>query len=401
MPEPFTVGILLGAALLAFRGKGGSPPGCKLPPVDAGDLITLCEWKKTPNGLARYYRLAFIPSIAIQLQSRGVAKVIDEIYKKSRVLVYRLTDSPGTGPNALDIAKIGYESNAAVMVTTNLWLNTGGQSFMAVIPYSQRAIWSQVNRQWAIEFDDQAGETTGTVKTPPKARVPTPKGGSTVSAWDFDANMTDEEKNAAALILSDDGADPDLLDQQAAVFDAAIPPHPKTAKLFRARAKQLRDKLTTPPKWSTPVKDAPPEPDEPVPPIPPDPEIPGQNLPPGVSPDDGAYMSDPSNPVFVYQIQATGVQTPYAIAKRYTGDGNRWREIMPINPRLKEVKVGTVTQVVPWVPGTQMIWLPMAWDTPGVPLATKLPQSAIDADNEYYAGLNPTTPGSIFSKAKA
>jgi hypothetical protein len=393
MAEPFMIGALLGSLLLFFQGKkGGSsgPPGGRLPDPDTKDLVAVTEWKSTPQGMARYYRKEFIPSIAINLQSSGVVKVVDAVYKGSRVIVYRLNNTPVAGQSAIDIAKIGYGAGAAVMVTTNYWIKSGGPSFMAVIPLAQRAEWTQLGRQWAIEFDDQAGEATPTTtrKPPPKVIRNTPKGqgASTTSSITFDSNMTKEEMEAAAAFLLREDLAPEFYDQQAAAAESTAElhgGHPKCARMFRERAQELRDKgkygtatttttpgaKTVPPSkkkaptnWGTP-----PPAKEPTPPketevvVPPPPKV-----------EDTVPPVDSSGP-WLYQIRTDVFDTPYGIAKRLTGNGNRWREMMPLNPTLKEITVKGVTQVTPWKPGSQSIWLPADWKPGAVQPTTTTP----------------------------
>jgi hypothetical protein len=59
-------------------------------------------------------------------------------------------------------------------------------------------------------------------------------------------------------------------------------------------------------------------------------------------------------------------EVPYILARRFTGDANRWREILPLNPTLKVVQKKdaagkiTTTLVEPWYPGL-VVKLPGAW----------------------------------------
>lgn len=49
---------------------------------------------------------------------------------------------------------------------------------------------------------------------------------------------------------------------------------------------------------------------------------------------------------------------PVGLAKRFTGDGNRWREILPLNPQLKRhSKTGNITNFHPGV----VIKVPDSW----------------------------------------
>lgn len=53
-------------------------------------------------------------------------------------------------------------------------------------------------------------------------------------------------------------------------------------------------------------------------------------------------------------------ESPFAIAQKLTGNGNRWREILAVNPGLKVVQKGSTTLVQPFNPG-QRITIPASW----------------------------------------
>jgi nucleoid-associated protein YgaU len=70
--------------------------------------------------------------------------------------------------------------------------------------------------------------------------------------------------------------------------------------------------------------------------------------------------------------------TGWAISKKLTGDGNRWKEIPGVNPGMKVTGSGTNQQLSPWKVG-QLVSLPAGWlgtatpTTPVVPGASTLP----------------------------
>jgi hypothetical protein len=76
--------------------------------------------------------------------------------------------------------------------------------------------------------------------------------------------------------------------------------------------------------------------------------------------------------------------SPFAIAQKLTGQGARWKEILPVNPTLKVVQKGGTTLVQPFNPG-QRITIPTSWlgtaapaprpNTP--PIITTTPPSTI------------------------
>lgn len=65
--------------------------------------------------------------------------------------------------------------------------------------------------------------------------------------------------------------------------------------------------------------------------------------------------AEPKQPI-TYMIQAGDY--PVGLAKRFTGDGNRWKEILPLNPKLKRhPKSGNVTNFHPGV----VLVIPDSW----------------------------------------
>lgn len=139
----------------------------------------------------------------------------------------------------------------------------------------------------------------------------------------FDDNMTDEERDMArALLLS--SRDPDALEAAASVAQASG--HPKTAALLRQRAEMLRDRHT--------------EPTDPMDPL--DPTQPA-----------------PTKPQLKrYTIKSGDI--PYLLARRFTGDADRWPEIAVVNPGMEIKQVNGTTQLVPWRV-RQTINLPPTW----------------------------------------
>lgn len=109
-----------------------------------------------------------------------------------------------------------------------------------------------------------------------------------------------------------------------------------------------------------------------IPPIPPVPPVPPFPPPPHIGP--GANAAPP-----VQQIPPTGTPPalttrlytikkndyPSGLAARATGNGARWKEILPLNPTLQVVQGHTpqgapATYVQPWDPG-QVIAVPTDW----------------------------------------
>jgi hypothetical protein len=91
--------------------------------------------------------------------------------------------------------------------------------------------------------------------------------------------------------------------------------------------------------------------------------------------------------------------TGSALAKKMTGDANRWREILGVNPQLKTTGSGTAVQIVPWNVG-QRITLPSSWlgtaapaPAPAAPvtLPQVLTQAAAQAASAAAAGNGQAT----------
>lgn len=377
MAEPFIVGIIFGLGALLATGKKG-PKAAQLPDPDPKEMKALTEWKPTPQGQARYFRREFIPSIAIQLGTLGVEKVVDTVYKKSRIVVYRLFPAAGgaPSPSALDIAKLGYGYNAAVLVTANVWLHSGGEFYMAVIPYEQRAEWSNAGRQWAIEFDNQAGNEPVT----PGRKTP----GGTTGPILFDSNMTPEESETMAGMLASSDVSPEWLEGQA--IQAETPGHggtshgvhPKAAKALRARAKELRDNLIhvkEPPKGKEPEAKKPPK-DWGTPDVT-DVHVDEDTPPPGVI-DDGP---PPPPAPFMHTIRTGDI--PSLMAAYYTGDQGRYKDLAAI--KANGLGLGGPYGMTGWNVG-KTIQIPPSWN----PYDKPVPGVAQAAPPTY---VNPEQPG--------
>lgn len=86
-----------------------------------------------------------------------------------------------------------------------------------------------------------------------------------------------------------------------------------------------------------------------------------------------------------------GSELPSQVAAYYTGDGNRWRELVETNPDLRIRKNGTIEYLTPWKSG-MVIVLPKTWDTKKPPMPIKSgTQTAPTTDqvNQQLAQLPP------------
>lgn len=86
-----------------------------------------------------------------------------------------------------------------------------------------------------------------------------------------------------------------------------------------------------------------------------------------------------------------GTELPSQVAAHYTGDGNRWRELVETNPDLRIRKVGTTEYLTPWKSG-MVIVLPKTWDTKKPPMPIKLGTQAATMTDQVNQQLGQLPP---------
>ena len=69
-----------------------------------------------------------------------------------------------------------------------------------------------------------------------------------------------------------------------------------------------------------------------------------------------------------------GKELPSEVAAWYTGDGNRWRELLETNSNLRIRKVGEIEYLLPWKSGMMLV-LPNTWDVKRGPMPVTSRQS--------------------------
>jgi len=69
-----------------------------------------------------------------------------------------------------------------------------------------------------------------------------------------------------------------------------------------------------------------------------------------------------------------GKELPSEVAAWYTGDGNRWRELLETNSNLRIRKVGEIEYLLPWKSGMVLV-LPNTWDVKRGPMPVTTRQS--------------------------
>lgn len=83
-----------------------------------------------------------------------------------------------------------------------------------------------------------------------------------------------------------------------------------------------------------------------------------------------------SNTAYSYTIR--GSELPSELAQWYTGDANRWRELVQTNPELRIQKANQIEYLTPWKSG-QTIVLPKTWDVKKGPMPIKAKSAAAAA----------------------
>lgn len=83
-----------------------------------------------------------------------------------------------------------------------------------------------------------------------------------------------------------------------------------------------------------------------------------------------------SNTAYSYTIR--GSELPSELAQWYTGDANRWRELVQTNPELRIQKANQIEYLTPWKSG-QTIILPKTWDVKKGPMPIKAKPAAAPA----------------------
>lgn len=195
------------------------------------------------------------------------------------------------------------------------------------------------------------------VSTPPSVPPTTPPG---TGSGDLD-DLPEPLRTSINLLLTSPSADPDGMDVAAKAIESSG--FAKVAARLRARANELRAAAAK----------------HPAPPPPPTP------------------LKPPAPPVSqIVRVLKSG-ETAWGLANEYTGDGNRWRELLPVNPTLKEI-AGTTTDgkktvfLNPWRVG-QTVKIPPAWaSTPrsAAPQAAKSTLKVSGTPAEQVAGGDTT-----------
>jgi len=371
---PIASGLLLaamgGLGLLALRGSGNKGSGTRAGPPGSPEyqytddaLAGLTEYVNTPQGPVRYFRATFVASILNSLANKGV----EVVSKTETSILYRVVS--GASNNAVAFVTASANMGYAVFATLNVWAVDSKDVYILTAPMNDRAKLATHGQPWAALLDKerlQAPVVPTTPATPgippvpnvipPHVSLPAMPGpgmpgpgmpgpgmpgpgttqpalpGVTSSACmgQIDAHMPATTKQLSCAFINNPQSSAEALRMAAQAF--TLQGYPLAAAMANSEA--AKRGATTP---------------GPVPPVPPT-----MPAPPVVTVDTP------------YRIRSGDI--PYYLARYYTGDGARTKEILAVNGEMKAVTKDGTTYYQPWNVGS-IIRLPASWNVPSKPLS--------------------------------
>jgi hypothetical protein len=359
-------------ALRQARGVIDAPPGVDVPKLRATATMAI---NATDNADQ-------LDMLAITLDNAGQADLAEQARQKARLIRAKQTAEktpqdrppgpvePPTGSTAMPPpGTFDAHFDAAITAEARKFATEAIQFFQPDALDKMEAAWVKGQPQFPItrtNFPRRASQirqfrATGNA-TPPEFIDPTGGGGTPPTQivnmpppgtfdMHFDPNLApdlvDMTKKALAAL------EPDALDQLAPNFSN----HPITQTNYPRRATQIRtwraNGNSTPPPFVDPTGGAPPQ---------------------GQPPQDRPPTSEPVS--FTFPVKS-GDGGPMQIAKKLTGDGNKWREMLPLNPQYAAAMNKGILK------GNEKLKLPPSWTTPdgrlafGGPLDRNLIPSAV------------------------
>lgn len=412
-------------ALLALLGLGGGllllsdkdkkkgavpagPPGTPEGQYTEDAIAALTEYKETPQGKARYFRDAFIPSLLIQLDrySAEVTEKTDLGGGQFRITYKLVTPKPGV-PSAKAVALAAVQNFGwTVFATLNLWKPDLQGLYMMTAPPNLRAEYATHGKPWAIVLDAAAQPSVppmpGTPPpggmppvpgtTPPGTAPPAPPGGqppgtTPAPPGGFTVPGTNITIPVPPGIIpgtqppgtQPPGTQPPGTQPPGTQPPGTAPPTDEQAKCMAdidqhmpATTKQLtcaflHNPATTADALALAAL-----------------SFKAQGYPiaaqmaeaqaakrgggtPGVTPPG----TQPPEQLTAYPFKIRSGDIPYMLASYYTGNGARVKEILAVNPGMKAVTKTVngkkTTFYQPWNVG-DTINLPLSWDVPKKPL---------------------------------
>lgn len=338
----------------------GAPPLPGVPPAPGAALEQYTEIRRMPEGPIRYFLQNIVGTILGMLKSSTLRDIEPPGgYTHPGVRFYEVVPWVAGSPIASDAVMLAQQRGLLVLGSLSLPLPmTVGR----LVAFSQAAfrIAATPTSAWAVLLD-VAGAVPGPVIPQAVPGVPgAPPGAPALPGFPaipgapgmpgvpgapgvpgvpgmpplgvepepWAVGMPPELASGVRKALADPDIEPEALDRMADLLDAK---YPAAATALRARASQLRM---------------------------------------------ARQMADSQRGGSEFTIR-TGDIASY-MAQYYTGSANRWREIPEVNPGMRTVTVGGVTQLVPWTVG-ETILLPLSWkiwEKPLPPVQTAGPGGA-------------------------
>ena len=310
MPEPITTALLLAAAAAGAYLLLSEDEALAAQP--SFDDSALGEFTEIRDGV-RVFKSDVAKKILTMLTTQGVEPVEVQGSLPPGVL---LSVVPAKGAGSVNAKYTVDESlgfGLVVLGSLSLVLPTKEPKLLLIVTKDKRTTASPTSK-----FAVLAEETMATTGVPMPSSPP------------FDAGMPSDVVEMINAALSDPNLSPEACEAMAGELEKAG--YPSGARALRDRAKAIRLKRRL---------------------------------------DDEKAGGTP------FTIRATkqgnAADLPWNTAKHYTGDGNRWREIVPVNSQLgmivKDTKVGAFPD--PWRAGLTIL-LPLAWEARGKPLPKPL-----------------------------
>lgn len=381
-------GVVPGApALPRFPGEVPSVPG---------DLRAYIEVRQMPEGPIQYFRQDMVPRLMGMLQQSTVrpASPPGGVPMTGQVSFYEVLPWQAGAPRASDAVALAQKSGFIVLGSLSLPVPTVGGRVLAIMkPDLRRA--ATAGAPWAVLLDalgaapgpvvPGAPGVPGAPAVPPVPGVPgvpgapgapvlpgmlpgfpavpgmpgvpgmapgipgmpgMPPGGVVPGypgAEPWAAGMPPELASEVRQALGDSTMEPQALEQMADALDTK---YPAAAAALRARALELRTQR---------------------------------------------QLGDAARGGSEFTIR--GGDTGSYLAKYYTGNGNRWREIPGVNPGMRTVTVAGVTQLVPWQVGDKIL-LPLDWKIWEKPLPpTQTGTFVAGTEDEQAQEVDPIDPG--------
>ncbi|HEU5316791.1 MAG TPA: hypothetical protein VFX49_11820 [Chloroflexota bacterium] len=309
---------LAGGVYLLASGDDKSKVSAQ-PAFTPGALDGFTELRTLPGGgTARFFRPDVANAIMAMLSQRSLEPVTVE--GGAPGLLFKVVPLVAPGISARDAAMTANSQGMAVLGSLSLPLvgDPADKLIMIVTP-AQRSL-ANPQSNFAVLLDAGAGAATQPTPSIPGSIPP------------FDPGMPPELVKEVNAALSDPNADPKALEAMADQLEQNG--FPIAAKALRARAAAIRLKrqLQDQRAGGVPFKIRP-------------------------TASNGSIAGD----------------LPFATARHYTGDGNRWREIAPINTAVKMHDGSSRAMVVkngnldPWQVGLTIL-LPLSWGVREKPL---------------------------------